>query len=224
MKGPEMKDKKSKKIIIVDYNLGNLYSVKHACEFVGLNAVITSDKNDLINADAAILPGVGAFGDAMNNLKTLDLINPIKDFISSGKPFMGICLGLQLLFSESEEFGNFGGLNIIEGEVKKFPVIKDNNRVKVPQIGWNKIYRDCSLKEWNDSPLEKIKNEEYMYFVHSFYVEPEDTSVKLTFTEYCNIKYTSSILCKNIFACQFHPEKSAHEGIKIYKRWLLGLK
>ncbi|MBI2463473.1 imidazole glycerol phosphate synthase subunit HisH [Candidatus Peregrinibacteria bacterium] len=206
-------------VTIIDYQISNLFSVKHACEFLGIEAEISSDKEKLLKSDAAILPGVGAFGDAMQNLKKLDLIEPIKKFIDSGKPFMGICLGMQLLFSESEEFGNHAGLNIIPGKVTKFPSKNQNGTiVKIPQIGWNQIY-EPSEKKWENSPLGSLKNNEFMYFVHSYFAKPDDNETALSLTDYQGIEYCSSILRKNVFATQFHPEKSGKEGMKIYSNW-----
>lgn len=204
------------KIAIIDYQLSNLFSVKHAFDYLKINSEITSDKSILSRVDAAILPGVGAFGDALDNLKKLDLTDPIKEFIKSGKPFMGVCLGMQLLFSESEEFGIHQGLNIVKGKVKKF---SDADRpIKVPQIGWNQILKVND--KWNNSPLKKIKSGEFMYFVHSYLCLPDDKSIILSETIYENIKYCSSLLKDNVFATQFHPEKSGQEGIKIYRDWL----
>ena len=203
-----------KKVSIIDYEGGNLFSVIQACKSVGLNASITSDYNEILKSDGLILPGVGSFPYAMKMLKKKDLINPIKDFISSNKPFMGICLGFQLLFSQSEEFENCNGLDIVKGAVRKFD-FKDKI-IKVPQIGWNKIYNEDG---WKNSSLENIKQLEYMYFVHSYYVVPEDKNNILSYTKYENFEYCSSIIKNNIFATQFHPEKSGTEGMKIYKKW-----
>lgn len=214
-----MSENKNTKVVIIDYELGNLFSVNQALEKIGLKTIISKDPNDIENADAIILPGVGAFGDAMNNLNKLGLTQPIKNFINSGKPFLGICLGLQLLFTQSEEFGTQNGLNIIKGVVKKFPAINNDKKLKVPQISWNKVlfpYQDLKA----GSPMNNINNEEYLYFVHSYYIVPEE-NVTLTNTEYGGIIYSSSIVKNNIFACQFHPEKSGHEGLKIYKNWAL---
>ncbi len=218
-----MSDKINPKIAIIDYGMGNLFSVQQACLHTELDAVITSDKKELLDADAAILPGVGAFGNAMDNLQKLDLISPIKDFIASGRQFYGICLGMQLLMSESEEFGNHSGLNLIKGRVVKFPG-KDNEdrKIKVPQIGWNSIKRPgVNFKNaWDDSPLKNIKDNEFMYFVHSYYAKPSDQSVVLSKTVYEGTEYCSSVkLGKNIFASQFHPERSAEKGLNIYKNW-----
>jgi glutamine amidotransferase len=205
-------------IVIVDYKLGNLFSVNQALLNIGLEAKISSDPNEILSADAIVLPGVGAFSDAMNNLKCLNLINPIKASVDSGKPFLGICLGLQLVFSESEEFGMTKGLGLIKGQVKRFAntVINGKTR-KVPQIAWNQIHQ-INDRSWENTPLSGIKSGEFMYFVHSYYVEPEE-QVGLSRTNYDGQDYVSSILRNNLFACQFHPEKSAHEGMKIYSNW-----
>lgn len=196
----------------------NLFSVQHACECIGIHSYITSDIDLIMQSDGVILPGVGAFGDAMANLKRLDLVNPIKDFIESEKPLMGICLGMQLLMSDSEEFGEHKGLNIIPGTVAKFPnKDSEGNIIKVPQVGWNGIYHGDNF--WDETPLQNIRQGEFMYFVHSFYAVPEDKIVTLSVTEYEGTKFCSSIAWKNVFAFQFHPEKSAQEGIKIYRNW-----
>jgi imidazole glycerol-phosphate synthase subunit HisH len=213
-----MKD--NKKVVIIDYQLSNLFSVKHACEYVGLNALISSNPKDIINADAAILPGVGAFGDAMKNLENLGLTVPIHEFIKSGRQFLGICLGLQLLFSESYEFGNHKGLGIFKGKVVKFPTKNpENEKIRVPQIGWNQVYKSKQNSNWEKSPLKIINNFEFMYFVHSYFIIPENLEDILSMTNYGNIEYCSSVLRENVFAVQFHPEKSGKEGIKIYKEW-----
>ena len=208
-------------VAIIDYGIGNLFSIERACEYVGLSPVKTADISVIMDSDAIILPGVGAFGDAVNSLKRLGLVTPIKEFIGNGKPFMGICLGMQLLMTESEEFGNHKGLNIIEGSVKRFPVKDSGETVKVPQIGWNQISRPYFAEDnyWDNSPLKDIQNGEFMYFVHSYYPIPVNTEMVLSTTDYENTEYCSSIFWKNIFATQFHPEKSASEGIKVYKDW-----
>ena len=202
-----------KKVSIIDFKVGNIFSVVQACKEIGLFVEVTSDYDTILSSDGVILPGVGAFGDAMLNLEEQNLIITIKDFIRTGKPFMGICLGLQLLFTQSEEFGNHKGLDIIKGSVKKF----DNTKDKVPQIGWNKIYK--SNIDWKKTPLRNTINNEYMYFVHSYFVEPCDKDVVLTNTKYLGLEYCSSIKKDNIFATQFHPEKSGKKGLEIYKNW-----
>jgi len=208
-----------KKVVIIDYQLGNLYSVKQACDTVGMNVLVSSNKEDILAADALILPGVGAFIEAMNNLSKLDLIDAIKSKVSLGTPLFGICLGLQLLFTKSEEFGSGNGLDLISGIIKKFPEKFDNRKIKVPHITWNQVYK---LKNsWEETPLRDIINHEFMYFIHSYYVQPNNDKCILTNTNYDGIEFCSSITQNNIFATQFHPEKSADKGISIYKNWAL---
>lgn len=205
-------------VVIVDYGMGNMLSVAHACAHVGLKARIVTDKNDLLAADAAILPGVGAFGDAMETLVRLDLVSPIRDFAASGRPFMGICLGLQLLLSESEEFGSHRGLDLVPGRVLRFPAQDRAGKcVKVPQLGWNAVRRAGA--DWAGTPLRELPDGEPMYFVHSFYAEPADPARALARSFYADIGYCSVLLKGNVFACQFHPEKSAWSGLSILKNW-----
>ncbi len=207
------------RVAIIDYKLGNLFSVQQACFYLGYDAFLSSDPNEIMNSDAIILPGVGAFANAMDNIRKMDLIEPLKDFVSSNKPMMGICLGLQLLFTESEEFGSHKGLGLIDGVVKRFPPkTKMNEIIKVPQIAWNTIYPKNI--NWSDSPLSVCSPGDYMYFVHSYYVQPEYQNSILSTTIYEDLEYCSSVLKNNIFACQFHPEKSGMHGIEIYKNWL----
>lgn len=206
-----------KKVIIIDYNLGNLFSVKQACDTVGMNAKISSSITDIQEADALILPGVGAFIEAMNNLNTMGLVDPIKNAVSSGKPFFGICLGLQLIFSKSEEFGSGEGLDLIKGTIKKFPTHINDVKIKVPQISWNKI--SPFKQSWDNSPLFNIPENEFMYFVHSYFVQPDSEECIMTTTNYEGLDYCSAVYKDNIFATQFHPEKSASKGIQIYHNW-----
>ena len=203
-----------KKVSIIDFDGGNLFSVIQACKHVGIEASVTNDFNEIKASDGLILPGVGSFPQAMKILNSKKLVTPIKDFIKSNKPFMGICLCFQLLFSKSSEFENCDGLDIIKGTVNKFNF--NNKKCKVPQIGWNKIYSESN---WLDSPLNKIVNDEYMYFVHSYFVDPLNKNEVLSYTKYEDFEYCSSIRKNNIFATQFHPEKSGLEGLKIYKEW-----
>ena len=207
----------NKKVVIIDYKLGNLFSVKQACDNVGLYAIISSDRSKILDADALILPGVGAFIEAMKNLEELDLITAIKSKVNNGTPLFGICLGLQLLFTKSEEFGSGNGLDLISGLIKKFPEKQKDRTIKVPHISWNKIHE--SEKNFNNSPLKEIKNGEFMYFIHSYFVDPIDKSCIFTNTNYDGIKFCSAIKKNNIFATQFHPEKSAENGLSIYKNW-----
>ena len=215
----ESNNMQNKRVIILDYQLGNLFSVKQACIKVGLDAEISSDKNTIAKADAIILPGVGAFMEAMRNLRSLDLIQPLNDFIAGSKPLFGVCLGLQLLFTESEEFGTEKGLNFINGVIKKFPSENINGKkIKVPQIGWNTIKK--STTDWGNTPLKDVNEDTFMYFVHSYYVEPEHPDNILTTTNYEEVEYCSGIINNsNIFATQFHPEKSGEVGLGIYSNW-----
>lgn len=206
------------RVAIVDYGMGNLYSVKRACEYVGISAEITSDKNTVTKADGIILPGVGAFGDAMEVLRRQDLVAPMKEHISSGKPFLGVCLGMQLLMTESEEFGVHKGLDIFEGKVVQFPHVNDKGeRIKVPQVGWNTIM--CPSNVWSTPLLDGVAQDSYMYFVHSFRVIPTQDDIVATTSVYEDIPYVSGIARNNVIAFQFHPEKSGAKGIQIYKNF-----
>jgi glutamine amidotransferase len=223
-----MAEAKQIKVAIVDYGLGNLFSVKHACDYVGMSGFVTSAKSDILAADAVILPGVGAFGDAMQNLKRLDLINPVQEIAASGKPLIGVCLGLQLFMTESYEFGQHKGLGLIEGPVVRFDNPIDSSRkLKVPQIGWNRICRPgqpgqetANEDGWADTPLMGLPDGEFMYFVHSFYVKPEDPGVVLSISRYGPTEFCSSLRHRNIFATQFHPERSGPQGLQVYQNMI----
>lgn len=208
-------------VTIVDYQLGNLFSVRKACGMLGCTADISSNPRDISCADALILPGVGAFGHAMENLHRLDLVQPILDHAAAGKPLFGICLGLQLLFEESQEFGHPRGLGILRGSVRKLPV----QDAPVPQIGWNRVRpADARASGWEHTPLANVPPDAWMYFVHSFYVENSDPADALCQTRYADFTYTSAVLRDAVFATQFHPEKSSHEGLEIYRQWLAALR
>lgn len=211
------------RVTIVDYGLGNLYSVLRACVHAGLEASITSDRRELAAADGIILPGVGAFGDAMATLRRLDLVGPLRDAADGGKPMLGICLGIQLLMSRSEEFGAHEGLDILKGTAKRFDGPREGDRpLKVPEICWNGIFRRPRPKvgdSWAGTPLEGLPDGEAMYFVHSYCVQPDDENVILSTTRYGQIEYCSSLRRGSLFAFQFHPERSGVEGLKIYHSW-----
>ncbi len=208
-----------KNVVIIDYQLGNLFSVKQACDKIGIDANISSNSQDILNADALILPGVGAFIEAMTNLKKFNLDTAIIEKVRYGTPIFGICLGQQLLFSESEEFGAGKGLNLISGTIRKFPNIFQDRNIKIPHIAWNTIYE--SSQNWSKTALKELSNNDFMYFIHSYYVKPNDENCILTKTNYDGIEFCSSIIKDNIFATQFHPEKSSEKGISIYKNWAL---
>lgn len=191
-------------IAIVDYGMGNLRSVEKGFQKVGVDASVTSDPAVIDNAGAVVLPGVGAFRDCIRNLTDLSLTEAIVRSIRKGKPYLGICLGLQVLFSESEEFGRCKGLDIFRGKVVRFEI-----KEKVPHMGWNTL----SIRKMPPI-LSEIPAESFFYFVHSFYVVPEDESIIAATTDY-GVSFTSMIWKDNIFATQFHPEKSQTLGLKI---------
>lgn len=204
-------------VAIVDYGMGNLFSVKHACARAGMDANTTSTAQDLLAADAVILPGVGAFGDAMATLARRDLVGVLRDIAASGKPLLGICLGLQLLMRESSEFGRHQGLGIIDGDVVRLDGGIDRGRmVKVPQVGWNRIHRR-GAQTWAGSLLDGVPNGTYMYFVHSFYVRPADSGLVVATTRYGPADFCSGLRQGNVCAVQFHPERSGPDGLMVYR-------
>jgi glutamine amidotransferase len=193
-------------IAIIDYGMGNLRSVQKGFERCGFDAVVTRDLGEIHSARGVVLPGVGAFNACMENLKRFGLLEPIRHIVQQKKPFLGICLGFQLLFSESEEFGTQKGLDLFSGKVVGF---KASETLKVPHMGWNQIE-----KKKDSRFLEGIATGDYLYFVHSFYVVPEDRSAVATTTDYGD-SFVSSIANEHLFACQFHPEKSQELGLRI---------
>jgi len=199
---------KDSKIVVIDYGMGNLGSVEKALKKVGCDVLISDNSSVIEMARGLVLPGVGSFRDCMLNLEKHNLTGPIRKFISSGRPFLGICLGMQVLFSGSEEFGYTDGLDVLKGRVVPFPV---DSGLKIPHMGWNQI------KIKKRAPLLRdIPDGSYFYFVHSYYVVPEDEDIIATTTWY-GVEFTSSIWKDNIFACQFHPEKSQRLGLSILK-------
>ena len=210
--------KKSFKISIIDYKISNLKSVKNALSYLGFENTITSDSNEILKSDGAILPGVGSFPHGMFNLKELSLIESINKFILSGKPLIGICLGMQLLFDKSFEFKSTDGLGVIAGEVKNFKT--KNSLCKTPHVGWNKIILNKYITNENKkfNPFKNLNHEKNLfYFVHSFFSLPKNKDNILTETTYNNINFCSSVLQKNVFATQFHLEKSGENGLEILK-------
>ncbi len=199
-------------IAIIDYGMGNLRSVAKAVEKIGSKVVVTSDINQLKLSDGLILPGVGAFYQAMQNLNNLNLPAVIRELINNGKPLLGICLGLQLLFSESNEGGVSEGLNLIEGKVTRFSLTKIKPNTKIPHMGWNSV---TYTKKGKKSMLWKnIPEGTFFYFAHSYFVTPKTRAVIIGQTEY-GFTYTSVIGKNNVFGTQFHPEKSGPLGIRL---------
>lgn len=199
-------------IAIVDYGMGNLRSVSKAFDLQGFPAAVTRDPGMISDASGLVLPGVGAFGDCVRNLNDFGLTTPIKDYIDSGRPFLGICLGLQVLFEESEESPGIPGFGVFKGKVVRFPDLKEEG-LKVPHMGWNEILIQ------KDSPvLEGIPDKSWFYFVHSYYPAPEDDSIIAVKADY-GLEFTAAVSKGNVFASQFHPEKSSDLGLRILRNF-----
>ena len=198
-------------IAIIDYDAGNIKSVEKALQKLGAEVIITKDAEVILNADKVILPGVGAFGDAMANLNKYGLVDVIHKVVEKGTPFLGICLGLQLLFERSDETPGVQGLGILKGEILRIP---ENGELKIPHMGWN------SLHLQNNGRLYKgLQENAYVYFVHSYYLRAQEEEIVKATTEY-SVNIHASVEKGNVFACQFHPEKSSDVGLKILKNFV----
>jgi glutamine amidotransferase len=202
-------------IAIIDYGMGNLRSVQKGFEKIGADAVVTADPRVVLEADKIVLPGVGAFRDCMHNLEQAGFVEPILKVIADGRPFLGICVGMQLLFSDSVEFGLYRGLDLIPGHVLHFPegMREGDEDLKVPHMGWNQLNFTRKPEAFGD--VDEGTN---VYFVHSYYVKPDDEGVIAATTNY-GIEFCSAIWKDNIVATQFHPEKSQHAGLRILKNF-----
>lgn len=210
-----------KKIHIVDYGVGNLLSVQRGVQKCEGNPILSSDPEEILNADKIILPGVGAFKNAMSSLKELSLDKAIQEFASKGKPILGICLGMQMFLDESEEFEITDGLGLIPGRVIPVPSADiNNNPIKVPHIGWNSLKQNESGMSWSKSILSNTKIGDYCYFVHSFMSSPEDIKHRLSDCIYGGHKVSAVIKKDNVTGCQFHPEKSGKVGLDILKNFV----
>ena len=198
-------------IAIIDYDAGNIKSVEKALQKLGQDVVITREKEQILAADKVILPGVGAFGDAMKNLNEYGLVEVIHQVVEKRIPFLGICLGLQLLFEKSDESEGVKGLGILKGEVKKIPAKKG---LKIPHMGWNSLHF-----AHNGKLFQGIEEGAYVYFVHSYYLEAEEESIVKASAEY-GVHIHASVEKENVFACQFHPEKSSDVGLRILKNFV----
>ena len=198
-------------IAIIDYDAGNIKSVEKAMQLLGQEVIITRDRETIMNADKVILPGVGAFGDAMSKLRQYGLDEVIRDVTAKGTPFLGICLGLQLLFERSDETPGVEGLGILKGEILRIP---DKEGLKIPHMGWNSL----NVRE-GASLFKGLEKEPYVYFVHSYYLQAKDPKIVAATTEY-GVTIHASVEKENVFACQFHPEKSSKTGLAILKNFL----
>lgn len=198
-------------VAIIDYDAGNIKSVEKALQYLGADTIVTRDKNEILNADKVILPGVGSFGDAMDRLRKYELEPVIREVVDKGTPFMGICLGLQLLFESSEETPGVKGLSILKGKILRIP---EGEYLKIPHMGWNSLHLTN-----NGRLFEGIEEGAYVYFVHSYYLKAEDDSIVKATTQY-NTCIHASVEKDNVFACQFHPEKSSKVGLKMLENFM----
>ncbi len=199
-------------VAIIDYDAGNISSVQKACNYLGHETILTRNAKEILSADRVILPGVGAFGQAMENLNKYDLVKVIHEVCDSGQPFLGICLGLQLLFDGSEESSGVEGLHVLSGDVVKF---QPEENIKIPHIGWNSLHLQNNGRLFAD-----CKEEDYVYFVHSYYLKAKDPSIVKAVCTYGTQTFDASVEQNNVFACQFHPEKSSDVGLGILNRFL----
>ena len=211
-------------VLVVDYALGNLESVRLALAHVGVEAATSGDAAAVADAAALVLPGVGAFGDAMRALEERGLARALHDFAASGRPLLGICLGMQLLLGESEEFGRHEGLGLVAGRVRRFPspVLGPDGRygpgAKVPQVGWNRIAPPDDRRDaWRGSLLDGVAPGAHVYFMHSYYAEPASRDVVLCETDYAGVRFCSGLAHGNVTGLQFHPERSGEPGLAIYR-------
>jgi imidazole glycerol-phosphate synthase subunit HisH len=210
-------------IIVVNYGLGNLFNIQRAFDAVGANTIISSSPEAVLGADKIVLPGVGAFEAGMSQLQDSGMIEALQEFKSKGKQILGICLGMQLLVTQSEEHGLHKGLNFIPGKVTRFTPCADNeNKFKVPQICWNAIEHTSSQSKnsWEKTILEDLRSGDCMYFVHSYFVQAEKEQDCLAITRYGNETFHSVIQKDNVMGCQFHPERSGKQGLSILKNFV----
>lgn len=206
------------KIAIVDYGIGNVKSMINAFDSLKTEVVLTSDPKNIMNSSALVLPGVGAFASGMNNLKKYDLIDTIHEFVNTGKPFLGVCLGMQMLLEESEEFGSTKGLGLIKGKVVKLKTDKANNE-RLPHVSWNEI-KEPNPGRWKNTILENTIELTDVYFVHSYAAVPQESKDVLAIANYSNHDFCAAVSKNNVFGTQFHPEKSGVSGLNILKKFI----
>jgi len=211
-----MLDRSKNNVVIIDYGVGNLLSVMRGVEICGATPVVTNCPEKILNAERLILPGVGAFSDGMKGLSEINLIEPIKDYVLKGRPFLGICLGMQMILDESHEFGINKGLGLIPGKVLSIPSkSSDGQDFKIPHVGWNSIRPGKKSNDWKNTILQNTSSEDSVYFVHSFFALPENEEYILASCTYAGKDFCAVINNENIYGCQFHPEKSGTVGINI---------
>ena len=208
-------------VVVIDYGIGNLYSVKRALEYCGADVILTDDAEAILNSHRVILPGVGAFKNGMNELLNRGLVPVLQEYARSGNLMLGICLGMQMLVTSSEEFGHHMGLNIIPGHVVKIP----NNGVngmshKIPHIGWTELIKTEQKKDWNNTIISQQKLSDSVYIVHSYAVTTDDPDYMLADCVYNGLKISAVINKGNVYGCQFHPEKSGRVGLEILRKFL----
>jgi imidazole glycerol-phosphate synthase subunit HisH len=204
------------KIVVVDYGIGNVQSIFNALsQFKGVHVTVSDDQSEILNADGLILPGVGTYKKAMEELEKRNLQDILGKYILEGKPLLGICLGMQLLFESSEEFGHTKGLGFLEGKVEAFP---DYLNDKLPHVSWNSIVKQ-DIK-WCNTIFKGIKNKDNFYFVHSYICKPKNQGIITSKTEYGGVNFCSSVQQNNIYACQFHPEKSSISGLNVMRNFI----
>jgi glutamine amidotransferase len=209
----------SRKVVVVDYGIGNLLSVTRALSQVGADAVLSNSPNEVGNADRLILPGVGAFGDGMAGLAAAGLTDAVKRYAERGRPFLGICLGMQMMLDTSMEYGSHAGLGLIAGTVVLVPATTSENKPhKIPHIGWNRLLPSgCS---WSGTILEGLSDDRNTYFVHSFMADPADPAHRLADCDYNGRRVSAAIRRDHLYGCQFHPEKSGPVGLRILQRFV----
>lgn len=208
------------KVVVIDYGIGNLLSVTRAFEAVGVEVQLTNQHRSIAAADRLVVPGVGAFGDGMRGLHQRDLVDPIREFTTKGRPFLGICLGMQLMLDESEEFGLHAGLGLIPGRIVQAPTVDPAGRpVKVPHIGWNAL-QPGQRNDWDGTILQGIPAGAACYFVHSFMAVPHDPAALLAKCTYSGYPITAVVAQNYLYGCQFHPEKSGTVGLKILENFI----
>lgn len=213
----------SKLVTIVDYGIGNIFSVTRAFQHCGAEVLLTDNPRDIANASSLVLPGVGAFSNGMDGLRQRDLIEPLREYAASGLPMLGICLGMQMLFTESTEFGTHAGLDIIEGKILPIlPQVVDGAPLKVPHIGWGGLLPARGGTPWEGTILKDLDVGDSCYFVHSFMAVPDEQRYRLADTDYGDTRICAAVAKGNVYGCQFHPEKSGSVGLKIIRGFLGG--